>query len=736
MACKVVPLVKILLYNKGSEPYFGANSDHGHSWYSILEHEERFGRHSYNTVSGVAGIATMAPLSEYIGTDRMRTGERPGEEPEPIGLVLHPFIVPTDVGNWLTTPGNAGTFETARMWMNPPVTMLLQTESGVSDGGTTFFYPWGAESEGGHPANASFAFSLLPQSVSPEYNELVGGVPFYQISWSSDRWAIRFFHHGNPVLMKSRDGVLWPVMELSSPSRLSFGDSQEMIVGLVRVQRGKLMISMDHGTTYDVWGEPNGDAVSMPQGKWRFKGLGCKCALGIHEVQYVDSEYSSPRMPMDRARTGQPTVVRSFKANAYNGLATTITPDATLDAFSRTTYMHYTVALKRGYVLYDDRDFYYSPEVYAVELAYNTSPSAYIATHDLGATFDRRIKTLTIDYPFELNQATATWSALWTVEEGGPINDYDLRKVQIWGGWLYDDGSDDLTCLFTGNITGISFDQSDPYRVIGTFTAQSVAVRPQRMQWRDANMAPFDGYTVNQALARWCYLMGMDSTHYIPDTSGRGDTRTLPMVCPERPSFVPDSGGPRWDIMDRIARYCELELGVTQDGRYRLVPHDQWNISAFVWDAAETDPNGLHVESVTYEQRILDTYTGVLVRGQSIRGAQLSAWIYDSYAETDIFSSRFRPWPEWHVETLEYPTTPAFIADVAFSLAAEKITPHYEKSWKGPLANYLSRRDVVWVNNTSVGSGALSRFGVLTMRHNFDRDTEMQAWTEVTGRQV
>lgn len=730
--CRSVPRLSIRMFNKGAEPYFGPGSDFGYNWYSILQNEYKFGQVSYQAGVSTAGIADYAPTVEYIGTDRIRTGNRNTDHDVPIGLVLRPFIQPQDIGDWTTLAGDLGIWATRRCYQNPPVDMLVQNFQGVDDDGNTVIAPWGSQSDLAHPSDASFAFSILPAAVSPDYSEIVGGVPYYQFAWSGGKWAIRFFRHGNPVLLKAVGGVMIPLMELQSPGRISNGDDPDMVVGIVRVQRGALMISLDNGATYDVWWEPSGTAVYVPSGKYQFTGIGMAAAVGVHQVVYVNGHYDSPPLPMEKPRDGSPNLIQI----RGNKPATTNYSIANLAPTLAATYMKYRLSLTKSIRVTGTWDYYYSPEVYIVEYAWPTTPSIYFPIHDGGATFEGRIQELTVDKPFELDESTCSWTARYTTEEGGPIGSFALRLVQVWGGWEYSDGTNDIDLLFTGYITNAAVTQKNSLRVDMKFTAQSTALRPKRMQWRDSNATPFDGLSVNNCLLKWAALMGLNSSFVALDSSGRGDNVVLPNVYPEQPAYVPTPGDPRWDIMAKIAELARLELGVLNNGSYALFPSDTFILTPYTWDADPPNDTYSHIETLSYEQRILDTFTGVLVRGKTMWNEQIAAWIYDIDAETNIFSSRFRPWPEWHIETIDHPVDAAWLGQAALGLAWNKITPNFEMTLKGELAHFVSRRHAVWVRNTTVGAGSLAQIGVLSMKHVFNREDPMMAWTEVRGRRL
>lgn len=738
MSERVVPLLKILMYGKNAEPYFGPGSDPGCTWFSSLLAEHKFGTPSYNTSTGVAGVGYYQPTVEYIGRDRMRTLDRGDGLEVPIGEVCRPFIVPRDLGTWNTLTGNQGTFSYGRLYGNPPVLHLLQTNPGVNSSGTTTNTVWGAESQEFHPEQASFGFTVAPAQVSPEYNAVSGGIPYFQVGWSSGRWAVRFFHHGNPVLMKYNTalGLQVPVMELASPDRISYGDSQDLIVGLVRYQRGAVMVSLDHGASYDVWWEAGGASAYMPAGKYQFTGQGCAAALGVHQVVYRTSTYTSPAPVMERTRLGNATILAVYGAGANNTSAPSVASIAQDDGSGNYAYMQYRATFTPGTVTSSGQTYYYSPELYAVELGYGVTPTTYYPYfHDWGATFEGRITECVIDKSESLSESEASWVCRYTVAEGGPIGDFALRRVQIYGGWLYEDGHTDAAVLFTGYITDIEVIQQNSTRVEVRFRANGVSLRPKRMQWRDSNCVPYDGLTANACLAKWCNAMGLDASHYLADSSGRGSTYALPSEFPEKPTFLPTPGESRWNLMEEIARSARLELGETNDGRLALVPNDQWNASPYLWHADPPSGYYSHLESISLNQRVLDSYTGVLVRGETMWGEQVSRWIYDSTAETNIFSSRFRPWPEWYVETVDRPVTGNYLTAVCQSLAYDKILPRYDVSLKGELAPWLSRRDAIWVLGATVGGSPLGmRIGVLSYRHIFKKLDGLMAWTEMTGK--
>lgn len=725
MPCKVVPRLSVLLYNANAVPWFGSGSDFGAGWYSILSNEADFGTYSYNADYN-AGVGLYVPQLEYIGSDRIRNGNRNNNHTVPIGLVCRPFIVPKDIGSWSAMAGNAGTFEILRGYTNPPYTQLVQTYNGVNSSGTTTFSPWGSQSNANHPVDPSFAFTMFPLTVSPEYSESVGGVPYSALAWSGGIWQIRFFHNGNPILFKNSV----PVMELAQPARQSYGDIPDQIIGIVRVQRGALMISLDQGATYDVWWETDGSDVYVPSGVYQFTGIGGTSSLGIHQVFYETGTYDSPRNPMIKSRSAPSSI--GFEGRELNGTdvaVANIAPGSSI-------FMQYRATLTPATVTGPNWPYYYSPELYAVSVEYNTTPTASFPLHDGGTTFEGRILRAEIEKPLELDGTS--FSCTIRVPAGETIvpEVFLNRLIRVTGGWEYDNGFFDDYTLFTGFIVTVTVNQENPREVTADIVADNTSYRAKRFQWRRDHLLPFDGLTVNSALSKWLQRQGLDDTYITFDTLLGGIV--LPKEFPEEPAYMPTGGEPRWDIAHEFCRYAQLELAAADDGDYRPIPNNTWTATPHFWKAdalpSETDNR---IEEMTYSINTSDNYTGVEVQGKNKFGAQMSAWIEDTVANTDPTSTRFKPWPEWHLETIDFPVTPQWLSLATRGIAYEKLTPQKTASWKGELSPMISRRDAIRIYNAAMtGITNIATVGVLTLRHVFDRNHGNQAWTELSGIRI
>jgi hypothetical protein len=714
MPTRQQPLIRIDLFQNGAEPYFGPGSDRGSTWYSVLSREAKFG-----TVSQATGI--LGPALEYLGTDRVRSPQ--GGPDIPIGLVLRPYIIPQDIGTWTALSGLGGTWQTIRSYINPPVLRLVQTYPGVNAAGTTTVTPWGRKSDYDHPADVILAFSVLVASVAPDYVEATGGVPYVQVSWSGGLWGIRFLHRGNPILVKRVAGLYIPLMELQQPPMQTHGDIPEETVCIVRVQRGALLVSLDGGATYDAWRNPDGTAVTLPAGNYQLTGLGCAASLGVHQAAVFTGTFDSARFPTGRTRSGGPTI------NWWGAEPTNADLAVTSLATASDAFLQYRATLTRGSIT-AHWTYFTSPELYVVELYHRPIPSDHIPTNDGGATFEGRIIHCVVDEPDDLDQSSCSWTARYSVSEGGPVGQFALRKVRVWGGWLYDDGSNDLRLMFTGWITAPAFTQQVGNFIEAQFTAESVALRPKRMRYRDDNCRPFDGLTLSTAFSRWLEEMGLDDTYGVANAAA--DAYTIPAEFPEEPAYLPASGDQRWPLLSELFRAGRMELAVTRDGRFVPVLADTWNFTANTWAGDPVDVSG-RMESVTYEQDVMATCTQLTVRGQTPFGEQLSATVRDATAEEDVFSSRFRPWPEPEVLTIEYPVSRAWVNVVAQGEAHNHLVPQFPATWRGELAHAIQRRDSVYVTETSVGMGAVAQVGVRTMRHTFDIDSAAKWETDLSG---
>lgn len=733
MSCKTIPFLSVRLFSKGSEPYFGSvGGDRGYAWYSNLKNEFPFGSVSFQTGTAEIGVQQYTPLVEYLGGDRIRTTAHPSEDSVPIGMVLRPFIVPQDMEGWLSLDGDSGIWDYARPYSSPPVLRLIQSYDGILDSGDTDTDgAWGKRSPQIHPASPMFAFSLALAEPSPDYDETLTGVAYTEVAWSSRLWAIRFYHHGNPILLKSIGGVMQPVLELrGGGSGATHGDDLNEIVGIVRVQRGSLCISLDAGATYDVWWEYDRSPVQVPSGFYQFSGAGSAASLGVHQVVAYSGSYQSPRLGMERSRLGSPIICPHAGQQQNTATLVTYTGSGSV--------MSYRANLTAGQLTTDSWTYYFSPEVYTVELEFPAVSSLYFPIHDGGTTFEGRIIRGSIEHPEELDQSTFEMTLRYAVGETINLHALDLRLIQVYGGWMYDDGSNDATLLFTGYIVDSKESQQQHNRYEVQVTAHSTRQRPDGMKWRDADCLPYDTLAPNQALLKWALAMGLDASFVQYDVSGRGDSVTSPPMFPENPLLMPVAGEGRWKLLQEIAEAARLELGTNNAGQYILVPNDLWNLTAYTWQAAPTSDNFSFIDDWAYDHRILETATAVQVRGKTQFNEQISAWIEDTDAEQNLFSPRFRPWPDWHIETKDKPTTPAWLARLAISLAYRKMVPHDVAAWSGEFAPFISRRDAVWVQGTeTTGGGAtIMQVGVETYRHTFDRYAPKQAWTELTGRRL
>jgi hypothetical protein len=175
---------------------------------------------------------------------------------------------------------------------------------------------------------------------------------------------------------------------------------------------------------------------------------------------------------------------------------------------------------------------------------------------------------------------------------------------------------------------------------------------------------------------------------------------------------------------------------VTDDGRFQVLAADTWTLTGNTWNANPSGESG-YITELGLEQEWLDTYTGIVCRGRTALDEQIAASVFDTDAEQNIFSNRFRPWPMHETQTIEYPVTRAWLNVVTQGTAYERLTPRFPVSWRGELAHTVQRRDSVYILNTSVGlSGSAPLVGVLALRHTFDARRAPFWETELVGQEL
>ena len=689
MPTKVMPLARIWRYDRGADPYFGAGSDFGWDWYDILANT------GWRGVSSVdeQGLSDLELLDADGNIGRLRA------------LVCRAKVAftHTHLTDWSVS---GGVWEERAAPGDLAVVGLVQADAGAD-------VVWSATSEDEHPSEPSFAFSFLLGSVPVDHNR-TQFPPFAEFSWSDGAWAIRFFPNRAPVLLQRTTAGLTPMRDLREPTRRSFDGRRGAALVVVRVQRGAICVSTDGGELWTAYQPPDGSAVAAPAGKYSFRGQGAAAAFGLHQVVYDAGTYTSARKPTLRTRTVAPAL--SFRGVSGPFGATVVIEDA---AGSDKDYAQYRATLTPAFRTTSQFDYYYSPEVYAVELSYPTSPTAGSDTHDGGAAFEGRLLNVTVNKPAELDQATATWTARYSVAAGGFSGVWALRKVRIWLGHEYDNGTNDLAVAFTGYITDVEAIQRDSSQVTVRFTAQGGTLRPKRMQWTDF-VRPLGGLTVNAALQRWLTGMGLSAAWGSFDA--RGDAIILPAGSPEEPAYVPRPGRNRWELPAEFCRHARLELAWNDVGQFTTVPADAFVDNGRSWLASPVDPDD-RLESVEFGQRVLDSHTGVIARGRTSAREQVFAFMFDPTAEMDPTSDRFRPWREWHNETIPGETTRAWCNIAAQGLYFEKVLPRFEARWEGELFVPVSRREQVRLVGASTGLADTDELGVLAIRHEVDRQT-------------
>lgn len=716
---RIDPLLEIRLYDAGA-PSDPVVTDHGYAWWDLLSESCEAGYGSSSRDSN--GEFCL----EYLGRDR--TGGKT------VGLVCRPFLAlketrlsqfTTSGGSWEERYQGTGTPHTRR---------LAQTDSAAN-------LQWSARSSYKLPVNPSVCFSLF-QPDTPADHDADTYPPFARLEFGERsatgqaQWALDYSKQQGARLLQW-DGTLGAfqvVQEIHGRGREQ-NDLDETLIYL-RCLRGMILVSTDRGRSYTAFQEPDGSRILVEKSQFTLRGQGGQAVFGVHQMLYKSGTYRSQNRNTFTSRLAP---VPTFTAEGFDpnnpavigggaGIAFTDASAATAGIAG------YTATLTPLAIAGVPFTFYSTPELYTTTFRYPVETAIADSSYTVpwGNNDDvARITHCHVTKPYELDQATASWTVQFDPGSSFTGN-YRWRKVQVRMG-LAQDGEETWWTVFTGYIRRVTPSRQDYGSIRVTFEAESVAARFRRTEWtafdvcalasRFTGSAP--NVTLNEALDYILASEGLTSGYRSWD--GRGALFVLPAGrSPEEPFELLRPGEKKWETMQRLCGYANLELGILESvddpdagPLFTTIPKQfVAGSSSFEYHAKTPSDVQQVLQSVSMPVDYGESCTAAIVRGTGPDGGEVLGWAVDTEAESNAASGRYCPWRELYQEDLRDPCTPGLLALRVQALAQEGFPLKYEPEMTAFLNLGLSRRDRVTVYGCEeAGITDSTDFVILTLEH-------------------
>lgn len=708
------PIASCRIYRPGGG--HGLITDPGYEWYDVLL--ERVGNLDPAEAGTYTWDAAGVPQLELL--------------PQ-VGLTCRPLVIPQDT-RLAERPGTGvlgiGFMVAGGRWSEwrPILGGGMDRTIRLAQWDASANVAWAATSTWWLVEDPSFAVSLAV--CEPPAAQDAANPSRIQIGFGAGEWAIELHSlYGLRLMRWSRAAAQYVVvLELPAARR----QASEMWI-LVRCVRGRIAISTDLGSTYAVYVDPAGP-VRVAPGAVQVRGWGWRAIFGVHQVKYRGGAWESPDRRMYRTRPDAlaPSITAwsawypRYPEAPHPPMGSTILARV-YDPDGRTERdtVRYQASIVPDAYWPENAPWpqYRAPSLHSVLVQYPMAAEA--ATGESDTPWDGHIEEIRIDHPEELDQSTATIVVRLESAEGMWDESWRFRRVEVYLGWRLDDGTDDLTLVFTGYITEMAVEQEGPGEVVLTVTAEAAA--PEKHgQWETTR--PYGGMALNDALDA---VLGAILPDIATDWHPRGAEITLPPGSAERPAFARDIGDSRWAIIEKMCQHGGMEYGIREDGTRYTVPVG-WVSEAVqhTWEAAGTDLEALPLRvRIRYEYG--DGASAVVAQGADAAGRPIRAYI-DTHAEEQP-GSRHIPWRQARVETVSEPCTESHLSRIAVQMYDEAVVrPAIEVA--APVHLGLRRRDRVRITGTGLGEADTADYYVRTLSHTFRADGELS--TEATLARV
>jgi hypothetical protein len=735
---RCIPVARLRVYPRGADGY---TSDPGWAWWSAMASDADLW---YPTAYGyqygaAAGTPSIAPF------ENVRVGLWSFVIPTPI---IYPYH--TEIAQWTEDTGD---------WEERPLFAGPNTITGL----------WNLEDTGQltsdfcHPEAPNFSVQFIPMGV-PRSWDSEDDPPYFSLRWGHNpptiaahrQYEIRVWADGSMYLATHyHDGTMqhlglgnigwtWPQ---------AGQEPRPLVLTIMHIGEGIAIRPSVGGSGNWYWYEDPNEAIFPAAGNtnnFEMSYRGGQAVFGFHglvgPVPSIGSAstvntFDSPIRTTDRTRAGLPTVqsytyVPSVAAPTVAPALTVANIDhsGTDDVQLRATFTwgHKPANDCAGTPIAAQADFPmsyrfpYWPELYAAGQYF--SPSINSPTGEPALLWSERIHQIDVDLPDEGDVAHARLAVEWDVINEGSFTDpLYMRIVDLALGFKWDDDSITLQEVLTGYIVETDVEQLDFNRQLVKLRIADTSVRLRGVEADDAWPA-MDAWNAQTAALHVAAKCGWHAS-LCNFVSMAGFT--LSEGRPDHPLWMAQPGQSGWDFLERIARYCGEELAVAQGGGISTRNICYFNVAA-IWNVASTSIDKRSPPRV--ERRHGFAYTGVEVKGQTLRGEPLTGWQIDTNAESNTGYAYFlgyRRLERFEDAGIQTQADVDALAVIFFNSMRYRCADHF--IWRtiyepdNPAGNgwhYALRRDVAFVSGLTIGTGALDRLGIFALHHHWARSTK------------
>jgi hypothetical protein len=626
-----------------------------------------------------------------------------------IGLVMSPFVYMSDnlLSDWTV---NSGYLEE---WYSDSGEYVSRLSQPDADGPYT-------TAISNYTVKENPTFCLTLQASKPPVDYDYGVAPYFVFTFGTGAFAILFAHGTASLLEEDGAGGMQTAMDLGSVSyQGGYGKVDEMRM-IIRCLNGRISISTDEGRNYKNY--PKNKSIyraEVPAGKFEITSEGTSFLFGVHEVDFVNSDWQSPQRNTGVSR---PAATASFASISHEPSGTSVTYSDTSVGVDRIA--SFSAIFTKSDVAGTPFVFHDSPVLEATYFYYPFISS--LLGSGTSTPWDSFLYYASVDKPKELSGGTCT------LKFRVPVSDWDqnlrLRKIAVDIKEIVD-GVTTTTRVFTGYVSAITRELHLGYTEV-VLTAISAAGLWNALKWTLFDVRSLDVLTANAA-ADWVLSSeGWDASRRSWHFFGN---QLIEQGRPERPTIMTKPGSPKFGSLQEMFDPLQLECGADDLGVLFTVPRFYTTgvvhqVTARAWAVKKERPR-----SVTVTTDYLDSATAVAVTGKDIGDQEVAAWVVDWPAENSILSGRYSPFRIYHQEDMPGTTDRARVTGKANSLSQELLALKDDATfpfWVNPAVGRKDELEVSGMESEGLPDGV--RLVVETVKHEVAISPETGVWQHGT----